>query len=275
MKATPTIRYEPVNACIYCGDSASKLTDEHIIPFSLGGTAILPKASCLQCADVTKKLEGYAGRQIFQDVRVQHGLPTRRPKERPTHFPVRQSFDPTPKEAQFRLVPTKDAPGVLALFNHEPAGILLGRTPNVVGRMQPFIREITDRDRIERLKDLNIAAKVYREIQPDLILRMIAKIALGFAAAAYGLKAFEPTLQNVILRRDTNPYYWVGGTTPEMNEFPRARGPDTLHRVSGYMRQIESVPYLLFQLQLFSYLDAPTYTAVVGKLTQDGMDRFR
>lgn len=41
--------YQPVNVCIYCGGTGA-LSDEHIIPFGLGGRWVLPKASCAECA---------------------------------------------------------------------------------------------------------------------------------------------------------------------------------------------------------------------------------
>jgi 5-methylcytosine-specific restriction endonuclease McrA len=42
---SPSKIYAPKNSCIYCGVSDGKLSDEHIIPLSLGGNMILPKAS--------------------------------------------------------------------------------------------------------------------------------------------------------------------------------------------------------------------------------------
>jgi 5-methylcytosine-specific restriction endonuclease McrA len=64
LELPPDTVLAPVSACIYCGatEPDTKLTDEHIVPLSLGGTLILPKASCLACARQTGKLEGYAGR---------------------------------------------------------------------------------------------------------------------------------------------------------------------------------------------------------------------
>jgi hypothetical protein len=214
----PKTTFAPTNACIYCGARGPgiKLTDEHIVPLSLGGTYVLPKASCLECADKTKNLEGYAARQVFQDVRVEYEFPTRRPSERPRHLPLRESFSPSPESAPIRLVPTQEYPGTLILIVFEPAGILEGRSPNEGAKGYPFIRFIGGRERGERLKEQGIDSKVYREFKADLFLRLIAKIALGFAVAAWSLDSFEPTVRDIILRRDTNLFYWVGGVTKEM-----------------------------------------------------------
>jgi hypothetical protein len=270
-------RLNPVNVCIYCGATAAEITldDEHIIPLSLGGIYILPKASCRKCAKaINKGFEGYAGRHIFQNVRVEHGFPTRHPKERPDKFPLRESFSPSPELAPVRLVPTNEYPGSLILMNPEPAGVLLGHSPDQETKIIPFVRQITGRDRIEALKARGIKALVYREIRPDRIARLYAKIALGFAVAGPGLQSFEPVILDAILREDSNPFYWVGGTTQDMYKFPPPKGPLLLHRVIFYMHEIERIPHLLSQIQLFAYLDAPIFTIVVGKLTKTGMNEF-
>ncbi|MCT7313256.1 HNH endonuclease [Ralstonia sp. CHL-2022] len=37
--------FHPVETCIYCGKIGDKLNDEHIIPFALNGTVVLPNAT--------------------------------------------------------------------------------------------------------------------------------------------------------------------------------------------------------------------------------------
>jgi len=274
---SPKKTYEAVNSCIYCGaaGSTTRLTDEHIVPLSLGGTYVLPKASCDECARPIGKLEGYVARHVFQDVRIEFGLPTRRPKERPTQLPLRESFSPSPQLAPIRLVPTKDYPGMLLLTVHEPAGILMGRSPETGAKGYPFVRFVGGQERVEQLKAKGIASKLYREFQPDLFLRVATKMALGFAVAGYGLESFEPTVGDVILRRGSNPYYWIGGVTKEIDEFPPPISKRILHRIVGYRRDIAGMPYLVIQLQLFAFLGTPMYAAVVGKLTQAGLSKLK
>src|ERR1700722_13971721 len=83
------INYPPVGRCIYCGADAgeAELTDEHIVPFALGGRSVLPKSSCRRCAHITGSVvERFCLRQMLGAVRTQRGFPTRRPKERPQTF---------------------------------------------------------------------------------------------------------------------------------------------------------------------------------------------
>ncbi len=75
--------FGPVNRCIYCGADDCRLTDEHIVPFGLGGTAVLKKASCIPCGVITGKFEGVVQRGIFGDYRILRDMPTRNKKERP------------------------------------------------------------------------------------------------------------------------------------------------------------------------------------------------
>ena len=67
--------YQPVWRCIYCGAAPTRkgaLGKEHIIPQGLGGTLILPRASCRSCEDITKRIEKvhtYLGPSFHQKMR--------------------------------------------------------------------------------------------------------------------------------------------------------------------------------------------------------------
>jgi HNH endonuclease len=52
------VQFTSKGACIYCGTTGVKLTDEHIVPYSLGGSHVLRDASCLQCADELPEIYG-------------------------------------------------------------------------------------------------------------------------------------------------------------------------------------------------------------------------
>jgi hypothetical protein len=54
-------------ACIYCGARGTVLTNEHVIPLSLGGQHILERASCRACADITTKFERDVARDMWGD----------------------------------------------------------------------------------------------------------------------------------------------------------------------------------------------------------------
>lgn len=76
---------ESLNKCIYCG-STEGLTDEHIIPFAMGGDLVLPKSSCKKCASMTSLFERRVLRGFMYQGRVLSKLPSRRKKSQPKSF---------------------------------------------------------------------------------------------------------------------------------------------------------------------------------------------
>src|SRR5262249_16560030 len=72
-------------AGIYCGAHDVVLTDEHVIPLSLGGQHILEGASCQSCADVTTRFERDVARDMWGDARNSYNVQSRRKRQRKTH----------------------------------------------------------------------------------------------------------------------------------------------------------------------------------------------
>lgn len=85
---SPERTYKSPGKCIYCGRDDTELTDEHIVPFGLGGKLVLEQASCKACAKVTGKVEGARLRAMFAPLRSRAGLPSRRPKDRAREEPL-------------------------------------------------------------------------------------------------------------------------------------------------------------------------------------------
>src|SRR5262245_63413163 len=81
-------------ACIYCGTRGVVLTDEHVIPLSLGGQHILEGASCRSCADITTRFERDVARDMWGDARSSYNVQSRRKKERKTHIFLADPAEP-------------------------------------------------------------------------------------------------------------------------------------------------------------------------------------
>jgi len=77
MKDFGKVSYKPVGHCIYCG-AIENLQREHIIPFGLSGTGVLPKSSCRNCAKITRGVEEDVLRGPMWSVRVFRQLKSRR-----------------------------------------------------------------------------------------------------------------------------------------------------------------------------------------------------
>ena len=117
--------YLPANRCIYCGElDISRLTDEHIIPLSLGGTIRFPNASCIDCAKTTRGITETISRSMYGRVRARLNYPTRRPRERPSHFSLRvQSWSGRQRDVQ---VPARYWPRAYPVLQVNEAAVLTG-----------------------------------------------------------------------------------------------------------------------------------------------------
>jgi hypothetical protein len=273
MKVSPDIRLPASDRCIYCRRDVTEceLTEEHIIPFSLGGNLILPFGSCKDCAGETHAIEGHCSGQMFRALRVHHEVPTRRPKKRPKHLTVLDGK--TPHSAPVRQVPVTDAPGVVCFPQFESPGFLR-RNPAKAGiSIEGYNWYGTTADAAQRqqsLEDSGFAgALAYTEFNSTTFARVLAKIAHAFVAASVGLDGFIPLLVPVILGKDPNISSYVGNA-PDKQILP-APSKSSLHQIGTDTFMMKGKRYIFAQIRLFSNLHPlpPVYTVVVGEFPID------
>jgi HNH endonuclease len=120
--------YAPVGHCIYCGSDGGEqgLGDEHIVPFSLGGVLVLPKASCRACEAITSAFERRCAHIMYGSFRIRENQ-TRRPKERPTKLPMCATFG---DKGEVYMMPVDGVVATLPLVHFLPPGYL--REPQVM-----------------------------------------------------------------------------------------------------------------------------------------------
>lgn len=123
------IEYPSFGECIYCGAlaHATELTDEHIIPFSLGGKVVIREGSCKPCAAETTKIENEVSRKVLWDFRLHAKAPTRRKKERPKEREFIYSI--ARGERQTKTVPIADHPYFTPMPVWGLPGLLTGAQP--------------------------------------------------------------------------------------------------------------------------------------------------
>lgn len=121
-------RSASIGKCIYCG-AIEGLTDEHVIPYGLGGILVLPNASCRVCAAVTSALELRLLRRPWWPYRRALGLTSRRPNEQPDDFPV--TLKPKSGEAIKARLRASDHP-LLTMCLFPPPAVLEGEQNNDV-----------------------------------------------------------------------------------------------------------------------------------------------
>jgi HNH endonuclease len=254
--------FPPVNRCIYCNQVKSQLTDEHIIPFALGGVMELPKASCKDCAKITHAFEYTCMRQMFGRFRIRHNVKTRRKKDRPKKLAALiRTPDGNTKEV---IVDASEYPTELFMYKFKTAGALLNLPQSENRLMEWDLVGISDRDELIAFgKKHGGQFMVRTKMVPFEFARMLAKISHSFAVSQLGLNGFQPLALDAILGRTENISYVVGGT----DKFgPRI--PDGGHLLELEYKVEPNIrrSVVIVHIRLFSILDTPNYHVVVGRI---------
>jgi HNH endonuclease len=262
----PAKVYAPADRCIYCG-SKENLTKEHIIPFSLGGTWTFPKASCNACAKITGAFEGEFCRTILGPLRMLFNLPTRRPKERPKHLPLKVKYA-TSTDWEMAYVDRSICPFLIGMPLYPLPSVLTGvhdEESKGAATKQLWLRGggfWPDRDKhLQWLCDALRATEVMpsAEVPTEAICLSLAKIAHAYATAELGVDGFSPSLTNMIRNRDVSDRSkYIGGG--EGNEAP----VEELHDVA-FAHDDAASQLIVVKVRLLGILGTPTYTIVAGE----------
>lgn len=258
--------YPSVGQCIYCGDDQSKLTDEHIIPFSLGGDLIFDKASCLKCNEITKRFEGVVGRSIFGHFRAKHDIRTRNPKERPTHFPYST-------EGGEKWAPAKQLPTMLWIYKFYEPTILSGHPASMdISNSHWVPISISSKPEMDAFKKTHQwDGKATVRMQPWPYARMFCKAAHAYAIAMLGLGKFRPLAVDLILGRSTNFSHVFGGGW-EME--PGIEGGQHELTLTGITLPEHRLHLWVVRIRLFSSMESPAHQIVVGSIESQEHIRF-
>lgn len=250
--------FPPKGTCIYCRKSDVQLTNEHIVPYSLGGTHVLKKASCLQCADITKKFEQRVARDLWGTARHAFDLPTRRKKERKSQTHLKMP-DPE-KNSKFLTIPANEYPAAMVFYRMGRAGILSG-VPEILDISSMWKLIVIDDD--ERRKNFinNYSEKLtltFRHV-PDAFGKLLAKIGYCQVFSLLDLSDFNPICLPYIMGEKRNLSYIVGGSLDEIPPEPN-NGYSIGVRAFGDIQRI----MLIAVIRLFANAHTPVYHVVVG-----------
>jgi len=259
-----TTRAPSAGLCIYCGRTEA-LTDEHVVPFGLGGNLVLPDASCSECNKLTSAFERRVLRGFMEDARVAGGFPTRRPKERPVSIPIQIR-----KDGQFESVqlPTAEALGMLVLPTLERSAFLAGKPAtngvNVVGtQMIGFGKPPKDVATALNTRTLQSTAHV----DATSFVRMLAKIGYSFAVASLGpYPLSEVPVLPLIQGKADDGSTWIGSAEYRIGGIEDKKPQHALGLVwvsGAYGDTAEKV--LIAQVKLFANSGATGYEVVVRR----------
>jgi HNH endonuclease len=268
-------QYLSFGECIFCGVSASdvELTDEHIVAFSLGGNAVILKASCKRCAAETSKLEHELGRKVYCDFRAHVNAPTRRKKERPTELPF--TFSIAGGERQTKTVPIGEHPYFTAMPVWGLPGLFEGRpidAPFQEHKAHIFYWIPPNIKKILALDDGVVAEIPFPDfcIDHHRFARAIAKIAYCQAVAQFGLdRCRTSVLRDVILGKNPNVPYYVGC---KLEEPPPPADRNVLHAIQIATQWARGRLFLVATVRLFANSGvemhgSPIYEVVIGELS--------
>jgi hypothetical protein len=264
--------YASFGQCIYCGAAADQvaLTDEHIVPFSLGGNAVILEGSCKACASETTKLEDEIARKVFLEFRTHVDAPTRRKKKRAKELPF--TFKSAGGEAETKTVRVADHPFFASMPVWGLPGLLDGKLPSaefehhkahVFYWLPPNIREVMG------LADGVVGEIPFPEfrINHQRFARGIAKIAYCQAVATLGLHNFRHlALPDLILGRYPNIPYFVGC---KIEDPPQPADRSVAHVIQIGIEKVNDILLVVGTVRLFANSGVedhgpPIYEVVVG-----------
>lgn len=268
--------YPEVGHCIYCGRksyslSRARLGDEHIVPEALGGSVLLPRASCQKCEGIINKWEQFCHKQMMLAFRIKLNLPSKRLKDRPNEimalverngiwrtegvlpdeFPLVLMVPKFPTPEMIR--PHRLNKSELETFFVYPKGFNLSEAELFASNDRYGHGQI--HVRIESGKILSESGKT----NANRFARMVAKIAYAYGIAELGPEGFSEFITPVILGDNRYPVEWyVGG---DSDEIPASQDR---HELTISHVPVHGRTFVVVGVRLFADLGWPQYRCVIG-----------
>ena len=259
MKDMGKSQFAAVGRCIYCGVK-NDLRREHIVPFGLSGTAVLPKATCKQCEKITSNIERNVLRGPMWAVRVLRNLKSRRPNDAPkterltiikdgAEQTIELPIDKFPILLHF---PIYRPPSFLFPENYVNGIIVTGySTINFGTSLEEALSNY-------RPCEIRYKSHSYRWFD---FARMIAKIAYCMDVGEglmHEIKG-ESMVLPAIMGKSNDVGRWVGTFA---NPFETHKG--LLHRI--LLHKDSEKQLLIGEVQLFADSETPRYGVILGRL---------
>ena len=262
IKAPHTVRVAPAGMCIYCGATESALTDEHIIPKGLGGTLVLPKASCGACARLTSQFEMRVLRGFLDRGRQAIGIKGRKAHKRLLPASVTHAFVQADESVMEEEIPWDDGLKVMHLPVFTLPGFLgaPGKLdPQASGIEVMAVDSATFGPNVLDIVRNYAAVGVRFEDTMDIwaFVQMLAKIAHGYHVAIHGLfPLHQSPLVSIILGKRTDARNWVGNIERQ----PLPTNTPALHLLDhNPLEGVDGSQATAVRIKLFTSRGAPTY----------------
>ena len=265
---TPKV-YPSIGACIYCGDQNPIRSREHVIPRGLGSGFVFLKASCETCRKITHAFETACLRKIFLPFRLRTGL-VNHPSDIPQRVPLTFAIG---RQKAGRHVLTKRHPRlfIMPVFREMP-GIVMGKPPTTEVHVDYQIfweRSASQEKRMKEVMERNLPATVHFNM--TVFMKMVAKIAHGFAVGEIGIENFKPVLTPFILGNED--HLELGPWFIGLSNFPLEAGT-AHHQLAWGVQQWEHHWLAVVRVRLLSQFPTQAYNVVAGVFTPAGRSRY-
>jgi len=257
-----------INKCIYCGGEGE--TDEHIIPFALGGTAKLFKASCEKCRNITSKYERNPLRNNWVEARAVLDYPSRKRDFGDEKFLLSVTFK-------------NGEDGILEL----PKNKVLGLTPFLLYPLPAFFAPnnynhgilVTGQLVISFGMDIKALTREYglSAIRHDVFYKcndteiMIIRIAYCALIALLGVNSLDQcfVLPTIMGEKDDAGFWF--GCDPEGKITPLIgkQNSKNVIKLGVLQKPGDKNRYIVVRLKFFASSDAPEYIVIIGTLKPD------
>ncbi|MDO8490368.1 MAG: hypothetical protein Q7S47_03050 [bacterium] len=244
-----------IGQCVYCFEVRCDLSDEHIVPFALNGRWILQKASCQICSKITSLIERNVCRELLAPTRAYFKFQTRRPKDRPTHFPL--TIERSGKESRV-MIPIEEYGAVTTFTTFDYPARFLGKTVEGIVVTGQLFNRIGGMDPKELSKKYGTNVLGFpRTYKPTDFAKLLAKIAYGFTVGYFGLGAIEDAyVLPALLNKIDSIGNWVG-----MSDRGLIKREDIGVEIELVDKEI------IVRIQFFGLFDgSPTYMVLVGRI---------
>lgn len=248
--------FESKGRCIYCGIRSDDLTDEHIVPRSLGGQHVIRKASCKKCAVITSKFERKVARDLWGDARISFNAPSYRKNKRPTNIimeSTRWAYE----------VPVTEYPAAMVFYQMPKAWFLqwFDHTEDISSKWK-LIAVDDETRRNNYLKKYGESPRLKFRHIPEEFGRMIAKIWYGQILTTFHPSEFTHICLPYILGEQTNVSFVVGGGDDNIVPVPDI---GYSLNTTGIISQNRDRLLLIAKVRIYSNVASPEYEVIVGE----------
>lgn len=263
-------RFFEIGKCIYCSDAASKLTKEHVVPFGLGGDAIvLKKACCEKCRVITSKCERNPIHDSWAEVRAALDFPSRKRKLDEEVFPLNVTLEDG-SEATLELK-GKETLGLLQFLEYDSPAFFVAHDYksgiSVTGaRLIGFGVDVEGFMKKHKIKGFRFTTTS----KGNDFEKMIAKMAYCLTVACMGLDCLdERYVLPAIMDEKDDVGYWMGCNIDGRIVPLIGKEPGGFAIRFHVVISNSGKKNIIVGLKFFPASEAPEYIVVVGSLKPD------